>query len=153
MFKDYPLTPEKINTQKEWLSSYCLKIANEQNSITGTVKKLVTTLMGKNNYVIHYRNLQLYLELGMKLKKIHRILKFKQIDWMESFTDFNTDKRKKLSNESERFFKMNKYCCIWKNYGKYGKKSETKNFKKLKKKFVSINQNLHASDGIYMIKN
>ena len=48
---------------------------------------------------------------------------------------------------------MNKYCCIWKNYGKYGKKGETKNFKKLKKKFVSINQNLHASDGIYMIKN
>ena len=107
MFKDYPLTPEKINTQKEWLSSYCLKIANEQNIITGTVKKLVTTLMGKNNYVIHYRNLQLYLELGMKLKKIHRILKFKQSDWMRPYIDFNTQKRTISNNEADKnFFKL-----------------------------------------------
>ena len=41
---DYPLAPEKINIPKEWLSDYSLQ-------------KLVSNLMNKNNYVIHYRNL------------------------------------------------------------------------------------------------
>ena len=69
MFNDYPLAPEKTNIQKEWLSKYCLKISNEHNITTGTVKKLVPNLMDKNNYVIHYRNLQQCLELEMKFKK------------------------------------------------------------------------------------
>ena len=60
---DYPLAPEKINMPKEWLSKYCLKIANTHNITTGKVKKLVPNLMNKNNYVIHYRNLQQCREL------------------------------------------------------------------------------------------
>ena len=79
---DYPLAPEKINIPKQWLSDYSLEITNAHNITTGTVKKLVPNLMNKNNYVIHYRNLQQCLELGMKLKKIHRIIKFKQSDWV-----------------------------------------------------------------------
>ena len=73
---------EKINIPKEWLCDYCFKTENEHSITTGTVKKLVPDLMNKNNYVIHYRNLQQCLELGMKFKKIHRILKCKQSDWM-----------------------------------------------------------------------
>ena len=70
---DYPLAPKKINIPEEWLSDYCLKIANTHNITTGTVNKLVPNLMNKNNYVIHYRNLQQCLELRMKLKKIYNI--------------------------------------------------------------------------------
>ena len=70
---DYPLAPEKINIPKEWLSKYCLKIENAHIT-TGTVKKPEPNLMNKNNYVIHYKNLQQCLELGMKLKKIHIII-------------------------------------------------------------------------------
>ena len=101
---DYPLAPEKINIPKEWLSDYCLKIANVHNIPTGTVKKLVLNLMNKNNYVIHYRNLQQCLKLAVKLKKIHRILKFKQNDWMKAYIDFNIDKRKESTNESDKTF-------------------------------------------------
>ena len=72
---DFPLGPEKINIQKEWLSDCCLKIASAHNITTGTVKKTVPNLINKNNYVIYYRNWQQCLELGIKLKKIHRILK------------------------------------------------------------------------------
>ena len=98
---DYPLAPEKINIPREWLSKYCLKIASVHNITTGTVKKLVPNLMNKNNYVIHYRNLQQCLELGMKLKKIHKILKFKQSDWMRPYIDFNAQKRTISKNEAE----------------------------------------------------
>ena len=80
------------------MSEYCLKIANADNITTETVRKLVPNLMSKSNYVIHYRNLQKCLELGMKLKQIQRILKFKQSDWMRSYINFNTDKRKESTN-------------------------------------------------------
>ena len=96
------MAPEKINIPKEWLSDYSLKILNACNIITGKVKKLVANLMNKNNYVIHYWNLQQCLELGMKLKKIHRILKFKQKDWMKLYIDFNTQKRKEATNDADK---------------------------------------------------
>ena len=66
---DYPLAQEKINIQKEWLSDYCLKIANEHNINIGTVKNLVPNKMNKRNYVIHYRNLQQCVQKGLKLEK------------------------------------------------------------------------------------
>ena len=76
--------------------------ANAHNITTGKVKKSVPNLMNKNNYVIHYWNLQQCLELGMKLKKIHRILKFKQKDWMKLYIDFNTQKRKEATNDADK---------------------------------------------------
>ena len=104
---DYPLAPEKINISKEWLSKYCLKNAIVHKITTGTVKKLVPNVMNKNNYVMHYRNLQQCLELGMKLKKIHRILNFKQSGWMRPYIDFNAQKRTISNNEADKiFFKL-----------------------------------------------
>ena len=98
----YPLVPEKINIPKERLSDYSLEIANTHNITTGSVKKLGSNSMNKNNYVIHYRNLQQCLELGMKLNKINRVLKFKQKDWMKPYIDFNTQKRKEVTNEADQ---------------------------------------------------
>ena len=39
---DYPLAPEKIKIQKEWLSKYCSKVVNAHNITVGTVKKIIT---------------------------------------------------------------------------------------------------------------
>ena len=44
---NYPLAPERVNIPKEWLSDYCLEIANAHNITTGKVKKLVPNLMNK----------------------------------------------------------------------------------------------------------
>ena len=71
------------------------------------VNKLIPNLSDKKNYVIHYRNLRLYLLLGIKLTKIHKILEFKQSDWLKQFVDFNTEKRKDANNDFEKdFFKL-----------------------------------------------
>ena len=80
------------------LSDYCKKIADKYEIKVGDVMKLIPSLGDKTNYVLHYRNLQLYLSLGMKLTKIHKVLKFKQCDWMEKYIDFNTEKRRNAAN-------------------------------------------------------
>ena len=61
----------------------------------GDVMNLVPNLGTKTNYVLHYRNLQLYLSLGMKLTKMQTVLKFKQFDWMKKYIDFNNEKKNK----------------------------------------------------------
>ena len=66
------------------LSKYCLSIANKYGTKIGGVNKLVPDLGNKSKYVVHYINLQLHLSLGMKLTKVHRIVKFKQSDWLKN---------------------------------------------------------------------
>ena len=90
--------------------------------------------MNKNNYVIYYRNLQQCLELGMKffLKKIHRILKFKQKDWIKSYIDFNAQKRKEATNDAdENLFKLL-------NNAAYGKAME--NLRKIVRLSIAKNE-------------
>ena len=86
------------------LSDYCKKIADEYGIKVGDVMRLIPNLSNKTNYVFHYRNLQLYLSLGMKLTKIHKVLKFKQSDWMKKYIDFNTKKRTNAANSFEKDF-------------------------------------------------
>ena len=98
LHNDYPLAPEKLAVSSDMLSKYCKKIADKYEIKVGDVKKLIPNLGNKTNYAVHYRNLQLYLSLGMKLTKIHKVLKFKQCDWMEKYIDFNTEKRRNAAN-------------------------------------------------------
>ena len=66
------------------------------------VEKLVPNLHNKEWYVLHYRNLQLYLPLGMYLKKIHRAWKFSQSPLMEPYIQMNTELRKKATSDFEK---------------------------------------------------
>ena len=104
LHNDYPLDPEKFAVSNDMLSIYCKNIADKYNIKVGDVKKLIPNLGNKTKYVLYYRNLQIYLSLGMKLTKIHRVLKFKQSDWMKKYIDFNTEKRKNAAIDFEKDF-------------------------------------------------
>ena len=107
LHNDFPLGPEKIKVAKDMLSDYCKKIAEKFNISSGLVHKLIPTLNDKEKYILHYRNLQSYLSLGLKLKKIHRVLQFDQSPWLKQYIDFNTQKRTHVKNSFEKdFFKL-----------------------------------------------
>ena len=107
LHNDYPLAPEKTKVSSGMLSEYCKKIADKYNISIGLVNKLIPTLRDKEGYVLHYRNLQLYLDLGLKIKKVRRVLKFDQSPWLKQYIDFNTEKRKHAKNSFEKdFFKL-----------------------------------------------
>ena len=115
LHNDYPLCPEKIEVSYDMLSKNCKDIADRYSIKVGGVKKLIPSLGNKVEYVIHYRNLKYYLLLGMKLVKIHRILSFKQSNWLKVFTDFNTEKRNQSKNEFNKgLYKLFNNCI----YGK-----------------------------------
>ena len=104
---DYPLGPEKVKVTNEMLSDYCKKIPKKFNVSSGLVHKLIPTLNDKQKYVLHYKNLQSYLNLGLKLKRVHRVLEFNQSPWLKQYIDFNTQKRTNAKNSFEKdFFKL-----------------------------------------------
>ena len=80
LHNDYQLVPENLAISYNMQSDYCKKSADKYEIKFGDVKKSIPNLGNKTNYVLHYRNLQLCLSLGMRLTKIHRVLKFKQSD-------------------------------------------------------------------------
>ena len=74
LHNDYPVAPEKLTIPYDMLSDYCKRIADEYGIKVGDVMKLIPNLGDKISYVLHYRNLQFCLFLGMQLTKIHKVL-------------------------------------------------------------------------------
>ena len=96
LHNNYPLAPEKLEISHNMLSTYFSFIANKYGIKNGGINKLVLNLDIKSKYVLRYRNLQFYLLLGMKLVSVHRVLKFKQYDWLIKYIDFYQAKEKIL---------------------------------------------------------
>ena len=80
---DYPLCPEGVKCKNG-------------------VEKLIPNLRDKKKYVLHYKNLIQCLRLGMKLKRIHRRIKFVESEWMKPYINMNTELRTKAKNNFEK---------------------------------------------------
>ena len=88
LHNDYPLCPERVECKNR-------------------VEKLIPNLRDKTKYIIHYKNLIQCLKLGMKLKKIHRGIKFIESDWLKPYIEMNTRLRTKAKNNFEKdFYKL-----------------------------------------------
>ena len=89
LHNDYPLAPERYTPK----GSIC--------------HKLCGTFNDKKEYIVHIKNLKLYLELGLKITKIHRAVKFNQSTWLKEWIDLNTNFRKVSKNDFEKdYFKL-----------------------------------------------
>ena len=82
------------------------------------VNKLLLHHKDKCNYVIHFRLLQCYILLGVKVSKVHRAIKFQQDHVFMSYIDSNTTKRALATNDfTKSYYKL-------KNNSLYGKTVE-----------------------------
>jgi hypothetical protein len=111
LHNDYPLCPSHRHVCP---SSYTSEMAQreginifKQKQLQVGHEKLVADLNPKECYVIHYRMLQLALRLGLILKKVHRVIRFKQKPWLKEYISLNTEKRKQATDAiAKDFFKL-----------------------------------------------
>ena len=108
-----PLAPEKVLIDDTWYSPFQKEFPKQLPQ-----ERLTPNLRDKTNYIIHYRNLKLYLELGMKITKIHRVLSFTQSKWLKTYINYNTECRK----HSKSLFEKNFYKLM--NNAVFGKIQE-----------------------------
>ena len=87
LHNDFPLAPEILEL--------------------GKVQKLTQNLRDKKEMVLHGRNLEQVLSLGMKLKSIKRGISFSEKPFMKCYIDKNTELRAKGKTKFEKeFFKL-----------------------------------------------
>ena len=101
---DYPLAPEKMEIKHHLLSDYCKQLQTQFNIKVEGVKKLIPNLKPKKSYVLYYKNLKQYIELGLKVTKVHRVLEFNESPWLKKYIDFNTEKQKTAKSDFEKDF-------------------------------------------------
>jgi hypothetical protein len=98
----YACAPEKMQV-KNWMLNEWQQINRKE----ANVDKLCTTFYDKKKYGINYRLLKLYLSLGLEFMEVHRVIQYKQCDFMKSYIMKNTNERKKAKNDFEKdFYKL-----------------------------------------------
>ncbi|XP_075259949.1 uncharacterized protein LOC142351664 [Convolutriloba macropyga] len=108
LHSDFPLAPTKESIDALWLSHYQELLLDQMNVRAPPAgKKLIQTLFPKLNYTLHYQTLKLYVQLGLKVAKLHRVLSFKQGKWLNPYVQLNAQKRKEAKTKFEEdFYKL-----------------------------------------------
>ena len=111
LLDELPLAPDHVKVTFDKMSPFSQTI---HTNIKGPgaaqrfcQEKLVTSLEPKRRYCLHYLTLQFYLTLGVKLLKVHSVIRFKQSDFLKQYINFISDKRANAkSGFKKRLFKL-----------------------------------------------
>jgi hypothetical protein len=111
-----PLAVEHYNVRKDELGAYNTRLSDKLRELPQKVSKLIPNLHDKQNYIVYDQNLKFYLEQGLVLTRIHRIVSFKQQAWVKPFIDRNMALRKQAKStfESNLYKAMNNHT-----YGRF----------------------------------
>ena len=123
--RDFPLAPESMEVTGEMISpfmkEYYEKLMEQRhcsNKNFKSCRKLLMTQYDKYNYVVHFAILKFYIMMGLKINKIHNVVKFSQKAFLEPYIKFNSEKRAQAKNSFEKdFYKL-------KNNSLFGKTME-----------------------------
>ena len=135
-----------IEYPKELHKSHCdLPFLCDRKKLNKT-NKLITSFEDKKEYVVHISALKQALNHGLKLTKMHRVIRFAQKEWMKSYIEKNT----KLKIDSKNEFENNFYKLM--NNSVYGKTMENiRNHRDIKlvttnrkRKKISSEPNYHS---------
>ena len=99
---EFPLAPHHLSVTMDMLTPYQKRRAEEEEiKFSKKQTKLCATLMNKEKYKTHIKNLKQFIKLGLKVQKVHRVLKFTQSDWVKPYIDLNTNLRQHASCKAE----------------------------------------------------
>lgn len=114
LHSNLPLAPELLKIEYDNLSPYARRAIRKTEGVRRYRDvKLMSTFHDRKKYVLHIRNLQLYLSLGMELTKIHRVLEFRQDYLMVPYITRTTAERKKSTSKFDMdLFKKLVSCFV-----------------------------------------
>jgi hypothetical protein len=103
---DLPYAPEKISISDNCLTEFMCKQwvdlnTGKERKYRGT-PKLMLTHWDKTNYVVHCKLLKFYIQRGLQIVKIHRVLRFHQSAFFEPYISYNSQRRSQAVNTFEK---------------------------------------------------
>jgi len=117
---DFPLAPESGYVAFDMFTDFMKEHyrSHEPNKTYKPYRKLLLTQYKKEHYFVHFAILKFYLEMGLTLDKVHRVIKYKQKPWLKEYIDFNSQQRSLSTNNFDKdFYKL-------KNNALFGKTME-----------------------------
>ena len=105
--RDFPLAPHQLEISRDMLSAEMQQFLHTQGINFSKQKRLTQTLLPKEGYVTHIKNLKFYLNEGTVLTRIRRGIKFYQSPWMRDYIQINTLRRIDSRSKFEKdFYKL-----------------------------------------------